>query len=74
MKKIIIFLFFVNLLTSKAYTIENLKIYEDTISDLPVTITKPKKINANLIGIIGGKGIQNKSGVSNNYLYRGSAS
>ena len=70
MKKIIIFLLFVNLLTCKAYTIENLKIYEDTISELPVTITKPKKINANLIGIIGGKGIQNKSGASNNYLYR----
>ena len=70
MKKIIITLLFVNLLISEAYTIENIKIYDETISELPVTITKPKNINANLIGIIGGKGIQNKSGVSKHYLYR----
>ena len=72
MKKIIIFIFFsiFFVLSSKSFAIEQFKIENKKISDLPIFITKIENINANLIGIIGGKGMKNEMGKSKNFLKR----
>ena len=66
MKKILIctFFFLSFLLSSKSFAIEQSKIENKKISDLPVFITSIENINANLIGIIGGKGMKNEIGKS----------
>ncbi len=72
MKNILIctFFFLSFLLSSKSFAIEQSKIENKKISDLPVFITTIKNINANLIGIIGGKGMKNEIGKSKNFLKR----
>ena len=72
MKKIIIFTFFsiFFILSSKSFALEQSKIENKKISDLPIFVTKIEKINANLIGIIGGKGMKNEMGKSKNFLNR----
>ena len=71
MKKIIIFtFFFFFILSSKSFAIEQLKIENKKISDLPIFVTEIENINANLIGIIGGKGMKNEMGKSKNFLKR----
>ena len=63
----IIFLF---LITPKSFAIEESKIENKKISDLPVFTTTIDNFNANLIGIIGGKGMKNEIGKSKNFLKR----
>ena len=72
MKNILIctFFFLSFLLSSKSFAIEQSKIENKKISDLPVFITSIENINANLIGIIGGKGMKNEIGKSKNFLKR----
>ena len=72
MKNILIctFFFLSFLLSSKSFAIEQSKIENKKISDLPVFITTIENINANLIGIIGGKGMKNEIGKSKNFLKR----
>jgi predicted peptidase len=72
MKKILIFklLFLFFLLSCKSFAVEQSKIENKKISDLPVFVTKIENFNANLIGIIGGKGMKNKMGKSKNFLKR----
>ena len=72
MKKILICkLFFLSfLLSCNSLAIEQSKIENKKISDLPVFVTKIENINANLIGIIGGKGMKNEVGKSKNFLKR----
>ena len=72
MKNILIctFFFLSFLLSSKSFAIEQSKIENKNISDLPVFITSIENINANLIGIIGGKGMKNEIGKSKNFLKR----
>ncbi len=63
MKNILICTFFFPfLLSSKSFAIEQSKIENKKISDLPVFITFKENINTNLIGIIGGKGMKNEIG------------
>ena len=72
MKKIIIFTFFslFFILSLKSFATEQSKIENKKISDLPIFVTKIENINANLIGIIGGKGMKNEMGKSKNFLKR----
>ena len=72
MKNILIYTFFFLsfLLSSNSFAIEQSKIENKKISDLPVFITSIENINANLIGIIGGKGMKNEIGKSKNFLKR----
>ena len=72
MNKILVYTFFFLffLLSSKSFAIEESKIENKKISDLPVFITSIENINANLIGIIGGKGMKNETGKSKNFLIR----
>ena len=72
MNKILVltFFFFFFLLFSNSFAIEESKIENKKISDLPVFITSIENINANLIGIIGGKGMKNEIGKSKNFLKR----
>ena len=72
MNKILICkLFFLSfLLSSKSFALEQSKIENKKISDLPVFVTKIENLNANLIGIIGGKGMKNEIGKSKNFLKR----
>ena len=72
MKNILIctFFFLSFLLSSKSFAIEQSKIENKKISDLPVFISSTENINANLIGIIGGKGMKNEIGKSKNFLKR----
>ena len=72
MNKILICkLFFISfLLSSKSFALEQSKIENKKISDLPVFITSIENFNANLIGIIGGKGMKNETGKSKNFLKR----
>ena len=72
MKNILIctFFFLSFLLSSKSFAIEQSKIENKKISDLPVFISSIENINANLIGIIGGKGMKNEIGKSKNFLKR----
>ena len=72
MNKILVYTFFFLffLLSSKSFAIEESKIENKKISDLPVFITSIENINANLIGIIGGKGMKNEIGKSKNFLKR----
>ena len=58
------------ILSSNVFAIEKSKIENKKISDLPVFVTKIENINANLIGIIGGKGMKNEVGKSKNFLIR----
>ena len=62
--------FFSLLLSCNSFAIEQSKIENKKISDLPVFITSIENINANLIGIIGGKGMKNEVGKSKNFLKR----
>ena len=66
MNKILVYTFFFLsfLLSSKSFAITESKIENKKISDLPVFITSTENINANLIGIIGGKGMKNEIGKS----------
>ena len=72
MNKILVYTFFFLsfLLSSKSFAITESKIENKKISDLPVFITSTENINANLIGIIGGKGMKNEIGKSKNFLKR----
>ena len=72
MKNILIstFFFLSFLLSSNSFAIEQSKIENKKISDLPVFISSTENINANLIGIIGGKGMKNEIGKSKNFLKR----
>ncbi len=72
MKKIVIcILFFLSfVLSCKSFAIEKSKIENKKISDLPVFTTTIDNFNANLIGIIGGKGMKNETGKSENFLKR----
>ena len=72
MKKILIcnLFFFSLLLSCNIFAIEESKIENKKISDLPVFITSIENINANLIGIIGGKGMKSEIGKSKNFLKR----
>ena len=72
MKKIIIFTFFslFFILSLKSFATEQSKIENKKISDLPIFVTEIENINANLIGIIGGKGMKNEMGKSKNFLKR----
>ena len=72
MKKILIcnLFFFSFLLSCNSFAIEESKIENKKISDLPIFITSIENINANLIGIIGGKGMKNEIGKSKNFLKR----
>ena len=72
MKKTLIcnIFFFSILLSCNSFAIEELKIQNNKISDLPVFITSIENISANLIGIIGGKGMKNEIGKSKNFLKR----
>ena len=72
MKNILIstFFFLSFLLSSNSFAIEQSKIENKKISDLPVFVTSIENINANLIGIIGGKGMKNEIGKSKNFLKR----
>ena len=72
MNKILICkLFFISfLLSSKSFALEQSKIENKKISDLPVFITSIENFNANLIGISGGKGMKNETGKSKNFLKR----
>ena len=58
------------ILSSNVFAIEKSKIENKKISDLPVFITSIENFNANLIGIIGGKGMKNETGKSKNFLKR----
>ena len=72
MNKILIckFFFLSFLLSSNSFALVQSKIENKKISDLPVFITSIENINANLIGIIGGKGMKNEMGKSKNFLKR----
>ena len=72
MKKIIIFTFFsiFFILSSKSFALEQSKIENKKISDLPIFVTKIENINANLISIIGGMGMKNEMGKLKNFLKR----
>ena len=72
MNKILVYTFFFLsfLISSKSFAIKESKIENKKISDLPVFVTSTENINANLIGIIGGKGMKNEIGKSKNFLKR----
>ena len=38
------------------------------VSELPIHVVEPSKATANIIGFIGGKGLRNDVGISNNYI------
>ena len=72
MNKILVYTFFFLsfLISSKSFAIKESKIENKKISDLPVFVASTENINANLIGIIGGKGMKNEIGKSKNFLKR----
>ena len=69
MKKLFILLVLFLICTSSSYS-EEISVFNKSISELPIHITLPEKIKANVIAIVGGKGINNAMGKSNNYLTR----
>ena len=69
MKRLFILLVLFLICNSSSYS-EEISVFNKSISELPIHITLPEKIKANVIAVVGGKGINNAMGKSNNYLTR----
>ena len=57
-------------ITTKVLSEENKIILVNEVSQLPIHVSIPNDLKANLIAIIGGKGLKNKYGKSKNFLNR----
>ena len=59
---------------TKVLSEENKKIFLKEVSQIPIHVSIPNDLKANLIAIIGGKGLKNKHGKSKNFLKRNKSS
>ena len=68
-KSVLSLIFFFSI-TTKVLSEENKIIFLNEVSQLPIHVSIPNDLKANLIAIIGGKGLKNKHGKSKNFLKR----
>ena len=68
--KYVLSLIFFFSITTKVLSEENKIILVNEVSQLPIHVSIPNDLKANLIAIIGGKGLKNKYGKSKNFLKR----